>query len=393
MTRRISWLAALALLAPAAARAQPPGGEGPGDGPGKVERRQTAEDVEILRRLLNRALREWVEHAAQLSGKGFALSPDGRTLVTREGSGLRYWDTTTGRLLREVSSRPVQVPKFAPAEGVHLKGQGVVYTVTLPPTRHDVKAAPAKPSGKPLSDWDRVRNELHGVKLTSGAVPGSIPPSLADTILRLLAKNGHHFTQLSPRETLTVVVTFREPGATDASGGPGPQQQGSPGYPAPGAMGNPSGLLNPPGMGQPPTTARDHELLGDLHLKQGRAHDAIAAYKKALERLEAGGQATADRFSLRRKLAIAQLMIAERSSPAQREAAVKQAVAWLQGAQPETQKGPAARLPARLIISAPKSLLDQVGSGKLSFAEFRRAATVELQPVATLDKGPTPKGS
>src|SRR5262245_63350432 len=109
MTRRIYWLAALALLAPASARAQVPGGEGPGDGPGKAERGRMAEDVQILRRLLNRALREWLERTAQLSGKAFALSPDGKTLVTREGTGLRYWDATTGRLLGEAPSRPLQV--------------------------------------------------------------------------------------------------------------------------------------------------------------------------------------------------------------------------------------------------------------------------------------------
>src|SRR5262245_46998800 len=121
MTRLIFSLAALALLAPAAAGGQAPGAGGPGAGPGQAERGRMAEDVEILRRLLNRALREWHERTAQLSGKAFALSPDGKTLVTREGTGLRYWDATTGRLLREVPSRPVQVPKFAEAEGVHLK--------------------------------------------------------------------------------------------------------------------------------------------------------------------------------------------------------------------------------------------------------------------------------
>ncbi len=38
---------------------------------------------------------------------------------------------------------------------------------------------------------------------------------------------------------------------------------------------------------------------------------------------------------------------------------------------------PAAPLPIKLIVSAPKKLLDQVKEGKISFEEFRRQASVE----------------
>jgi hypothetical protein len=403
MTRRLFWLAAaLALPAAATARAQAPGAGGPTGGPPKAERQHMAEDIEILRRLLNRALRDWAERATQVSGKAHAFSPDGRILATREGSGVRYWDAATGRLLREVPSRPVQVPKFADAEGVYLKGQGVVYTVTLPPTPHDVKGGPVKPSAKPLSDWERVRNELRGDKPAAEAAPASAPPSLAETLLRLLAKNGHHFTQLSPRQTLTVVVTFRETAGTAAVSGavatvgspatsmPGPSG-GKPGTMPPGTVGGTPGMPMMPGTGRPPATARDYELLGDLHLKQGRAHEASASYKKALECLQTHNRATADHFTLQRKLAVTGVLLAEQSPPAQREAAVRRALDVLQRVDRESKGMPAARLPARLIISAPKSVLDQVGSGKMSFADFRRAASVEFQPAATVERGPAPK--
>ena len=34
-------------------------------------------------------------------------------------------------------------------------------------------------------------------------------------------------------------------------------------------------------------------------------------------------------------------------------------------------------LPSKLIISAPKRLLDQVGAGKIPYADFRRQATID----------------
>ena len=43
-------------------------------------------------------------------------------------------------------------------------------------------------------------------------------------------------------------------------------------------------------------------------------------------------------------------------------------------------------LPAKLVISAPKKLLDLVGSGKLTFEEFRKNATIEYQPARTIVK-------
>ena len=39
--------------------------------------------------------------------------------------------------------------------------------------------------------------------------------------------------------------------------------------------------------------------------------------------------------------------------------------------------GQSAPLPSKLIISAPKKLLDEVASGKMSFEEFKKAVSVE----------------
>jgi len=38
---------------------------------------------------------------------------------------------------------------------------------------------------------------------------------------------------------------------------------------------------------------------------------------------------------------------------------------------------PPPSLPSKLIISAPKRLLDQVGAGKIPYADFRRQATID----------------
>jgi hypothetical protein len=46
-------------------------------------------------------------------------------------------------------------------------------------------------------------------------------------------------------------------------------------------------------------------------------------------------------------------------------------------AKPAPAAKPVAALPIKLIISAPKKLLDEAGKGKMTFEEFRRRASVE----------------
>src|SRR5262249_4508477 len=96
------------------------------------------------------------------------------------------------------------------AEGVYLKGQGVVFTITLAPSAHDPRLAPEKPAPKAASDWDRTRSEVRGEKVPPpNTTTETKSASVADTILKLLADNGHHFSQLGAEESLIVVATFR----------------------------------------------------------------------------------------------------------------------------------------------------------------------------------------
>ena len=53
----------------------------------------------------------------------------------------------------------------------------------------------------------------------------------------------------------------------------------------------------------------------------------------------------------------------------------------------KSSKAPKVELPGKWIISAPKKLLDQVGSGKISFEEFRKQVTVETYSLEKGEKG------
>jgi hypothetical protein len=458
MKKRLFYLAALALLIPAPLRAQqsnpagPPGGSSSGGGAAH-DRRQLAEDIEIMRRLLGRALAGTrLPHCLSCHVGPVTFSPDGKTLATGPAgfrftadkicepgrlmlaalsptsnllatpnfSGtVRLWDPRTGKALNVPSGH---APGLSSLEGVYLKGYGVVYTVTMPPQPHATKTQTAKPAPKALNDWERVRKELRGDKVAEAAPALAAPPSLTDVILRVLMKNGRHFTSLGGKEKLTVVVTFRDPhtsagqpmlsGAAMKGMQAGGMQGMSPGgVPMAGGMqgmnaggppgtsggfsgtGRATGLFGQPGSNRPPQSARDHELVGDLHLKQGRTTDALQAYKNALGALgyEHGPAAEAHKRNLYRKMAQAYLGLADRSNPSSHEKMIAQAMKFLQAAQEPKGAEPvaaSARLPAKLIITVSKSALEAAGTGGMSFEEFRRYASVESVPTAASEQPP-----
>src|SRR5437763_703560 len=93
--------------------------------------------------------------------------------------------------------------EYAGAEGVYLKGYGVVYTATLPASARDVKPDAPRPAPKSLSEWERVRKQLHGEKVEPGPKDGGrASPSLTEKIAKVLADNGHHFSQLKEHEAV-----------------------------------------------------------------------------------------------------------------------------------------------------------------------------------------------
>lgn len=135
------------------------------------------------------------------------------------------------------------------------------------------------------------------------------------------------------------------------------------------------------GTTTPDQGSSDYELLGDLHLKQGQGVEALRAYQQALAKSSDVQHAAA------MYLKMAQLYLTILKDDAEAKHAMERAkellaqapakVAPLADKSAPKPKTAAPPLPARLIITAPKRLLDQVGTGKLSLEEFKKAASVE----------------
>jgi hypothetical protein len=114
--------------------------------------------------------------------------------------------------------------------------------------------------------------------------------------------------------------------------------------------------------------ARDYELLGDLQMKQGKPAEALGRYQIAIKQKASAG--------LYRKMAQALLALG-------RDAEARQALDMVQkyAGKPSSQRGTTgskqtASLPSKLIVSAPKKLLDQVHAGKITFDELKKNANV-----------------
>ena len=140
------------------------------------------------------------------------------------------------------------------------------------------------------------------------------------------------------------------------------------------------------GAAQNPASVRDFELLGDMLLKQGKPQEAIKAFQRALN-LNPSAKHSA---TLYRKIAQGDLMLpddaAAKKALEMAAESVKQAGDMTKTGSPGGGGGGAGgagkaisppSLPSKLVISAPKSLLDQVGAGKIPYADFRRQATVD----------------
>jgi tetratricopeptide (TPR) repeat protein len=251
-----------------------------------------------------------------------------------------------------------------------------------------------------VSEWERARQELRGVKPPPAAKPAAPAaatktPALADTILKLLAENGHNFRQLGDDERLIVAVTFRGSAGGRARTASGQSTMSDPSA-AP-ANTNTGGSSAGP---RPPASANDLELLGDLHLKNGRYDEAVETFRKA-----AAAQTDPQRLAqLHTKIALVYQTKAI-GDPKQRDDAVARGLDYLKRQQGDDYQryaqallalayarnlDPAAAgeaqasaqpvpLPARLIISAKKRDLAAVAAGRMTFEQFRQAASVEYQ--------------
>jgi hypothetical protein len=381
---------ALALGLPGAAPPQP----GEGQAATKADARAMAEDVEILRRLLVQRLQGWSV------GAGDMMNPAShwRRYAPLFESLVVDLDARTNPNAPGQASRNLQRSGLGSIagglEGTYLKGYGIVYTVTLPPPIERPAPPAAAPPAKRLSDWERLRREVRGEKTeTAEGKPEVRRPSLTEAILTVLAENGRNLAHLPANEVVSVIVTFRAPGGatlvSELSTGTGdalwldperlsvgtgstlwldvtaanqPRPAGDSATPAQPAPARPSSL----------STVRDYRLLGEVSEKKGNYDEAVRAYEAAVQ-LAAGDRTYAQEVrEMYRKMAQAHL--AKGDVDAARKVLDKAAALPRQPAKPKPAG--AASLPAKLILSAPKGLLDQVGAKRIGFEEFVKQVTL-----------------
>jgi tetratricopeptide (TPR) repeat protein len=354
------------------------------------------EDIEIMRQLLARKLARFGGadsrpfYGPQTSSSS---SHNGQPQASADFAANNFlqavnpYVNATGDVTNLANSLDRNSPRWAFVEGVHLDRVGAVFTVTLP-SHGDPRSNPAKPAPSPAGDeWEKTRKELRGEKPDPTSAPASQPPTVGDVILRTLAENGKHFRSLGPDEKIAVVVTIRG----------GSNQPHSPFYPPvrtqdsldriKSLYGRVINEYNPAAPDSVSTT-HDLELLADLHLKQQQYDQALETTKKAISQLVKEAPAAVMTKGQRQRLASlysrkAQALLAmgkfdeardalERAAKAAQEDTAAANTALVNKTRPEEMS-----LPAKLIISAPKNLLDAVGNGKIDYEAFRQQASVE----------------
>jgi hypothetical protein len=421
--------------------------------------REQYEEIEIMARLLDRGI--WKVAGAPLHGgstRSVAFSPDGNTVTAASADGtLSVWDARTGKAIN-----PHANLEAAATQGVYLKGQGIVFTATLPMHFSKIMGGPDKSPAEGLTEWERIRKELHGEKVTAEKPRGHADTSLADAVLQVLAANGKNLTRLPDGESATVVLTLGQtqscvtchsavggthggmsgsmsgggagmmppggmgggmnpfgsgagmPGLGGAPPGSGGGPRGGGGFP--GGTGFPGGSSSGPppagggttgpgggGSSGGPSEAdpntdraefRKYALLGDLAMKQHDYEQAVQAFRKAsgvYKKLPAEAAAQLEVIEVATKLAralIAQGKTAEAEKIVQFIIKTSDGLGSATPAKPTDTKAPMP-LPGKLIISVPKKLLDQAGSGKVTLDELRKGAVEYLTFDKTAEK---PKG-
>lgn len=423
------WIfASLALATPAFAQDPPKR---------PVDQRAMYEDIEVMRAILSRRMMPNCTSCHENAKSGVSFMAAGMSGMSPVGSGsgglagmMGPINSATdpidavGIALNErnfdtfLANHPHAGITMPSLEGAYLKGQGVLFQATMPsvPLSELAAGGPAQ-SPKSLSDWEKTRLQIRGEQPKPAGATGRM--TLANELLKTIAENGKNFSHLPENESLTLIITFRT--AAPASGGgagmpapgmmsggmaaPGMGSMGgggggivSPmgglggppagpmgGAPMPGAGGSP---LPPPGVGggESMTPDRELELLGDLHQKRGNWNDAASAYERARQKAADPGRVR----DLAKKLVEVYLKTGdlEKAHKVLGNAVGDVPKVNVQSKVTEAPVKPAINLPTRLIISAPKRLLDQVGDGKMSFAEFQKLAALE---VLRFDGPPAPK--
>jgi hypothetical protein len=378
------------------------------------------EDVEIFRRILDRSVAGWAESsttAGQLLSS-IAFSPDGKRWAETDIDG-------TVRLTDDPSVAyttwfwGLKGPKRFSVEGNYLKGYGAVFTATVPWDARNPVAESAKSEPKALSEWDRVRKELRGEKLEPAPTKGHTGTSLADIVINVLADNGRHFSQLGENERVTVAITLRPATSSGLSanrdsvwrdlrtapGGDGKVlrrdlETGNLYAPVLTDIANVGELFRVPRDQKQDqdkaarTEAANFVHLGDQRLKQERFQEAADAYEKAItaynkivEQRKKPGTLAGQLVDDLAALTIARSKLASVYFSLKRDPEARKLLSQVARDYELITGKPAPQVPAdsakkvrtgKLIVSAPKRLLDQVGTGKLSPEDFKNQASIDF---------------
>ncbi len=205
------------------------------------------EDIEILRRILDRKLKPLYPrvHVPNLLSNPFTSQLQSPYELA-PGQLQSPYDFAPGQLYTlyhraeprtyVLSSPPSKEEILSSLEGVYLKGQGVIYTATVSSLRLSGKAerdstveALLTTIAQQDSEWESVRRQVRNEKEKPKKPEASKPPSLSDVLLKVLAENGHHFSQLGENESLTIVLTMHEtsPSSTAAKSAGGSAKEES----------------------------------------------------------------------------------------------------------------------------------------------------------------------
>lgn len=346
------------------------------------------EDLEIMRLLL----------ARKLAGKDPLRAYSGQMAPADGDEGLFAADTALSRPVAGDAAQGVWLAYLgqrlhngaatsAAVEGVFLANKGAVFTVTLANSNRPVLATKAGAAPVAVSEWERTRQELRGQKPDEAAQPAQPQPSTADIILKLLAENGKNLP-LRDDEDVSVVVTFRNwstlntfnPGGNalmlDARWRVADVAQGAVGDPSVAAQTFVEATQGTPPAAGHGNSPRDHELLGDLHQRQKQYAKAIEAYENALKQAPDDAHAR----ELYRKLAENYLQLGRlEEARSHLDRVLKgrdEKKAHVNPTGGDTFSAKSA-LPNKLIISASKRLLDDAGSGKISFEDFKKSVVID----------------
>jgi hypothetical protein len=409
---------------------------------------EMVEDVEVMRRILNRAV-GLPNEPATLVGLQSTLNPMHNDFGA-QNRGL--WGGNTSLYPLNQPSNLNQTTNYYgnqaslsykladPFDGVYLRGHGIVYTLKIKSgdqyevaelrrraglattcsvchAKEPVPAAklePQVPSQAQQTEWDRTRNDLRGLKepaadkLQSTVDARDIckPGKLAVALIGALAKNGRHIRHLPPAESVTLVVTL------DGLYGPArvatqPLDENYDFGNFLRSAGSGSGPAAQPNNAPPPApqsaewlagfSADETKLVavGDLHVKQGKSREAAETYRKALARFGnevvklSGPMSPSEVEGVKKNVAdvrkkLAQTLLAAGDLDAAKRALDAAIATKVEVGQAGEKPAQTVPVPAKLVLTVKKSDLDQ--AERLSAADFRKLVIVETVGLPPADK-------